>query len=104
MELVRMTVLLEGGGCSTGTALGMEGSGLLSCAKSRDGPAREITASRLNAQIFMKLQAGSLLKAVSSIQGDTILIVTAQRLVGILRRILIPGAQRDVLRQLVADS
>lgn len=99
-----MTVLLVGGG-STGTALGTTGSGLLSCcAKTNEGAAKEISASRQHAQIFRKLQARSFLKTVSSIQGDTILFVTAQRLIGILLRVLVAGAEGDVLGQLIAEG
>jgi len=56
MELVRMTVLVEGGGASAGTALGTEGSGLLSCAAAMDDVARDATASKMSAGIFIKLQ------------------------------------------------
>jgi hypothetical protein len=56
MELVRMTVLLEAGGCSTGSAFGMEGNGLLSCAQAERGATNDTTANKVNAQIFMKLQ------------------------------------------------
>jgi len=49
-------VLVEGGGASAGAALGTEGSGLVSCAAVMDDVARDATASKMSAGIFIKLQ------------------------------------------------
>jgi len=54
MELVRMTVLVVGG--STVVALGTEGIGLLSWAKSGSGAAIEAARRNVKAQVLMQLQ------------------------------------------------
>jgi len=56
MELVRMTVLVVAG--STGAALGIGGGipGLVSCAESGIGPAREAAARNVKTKVLMQLQ------------------------------------------------
>jgi len=54
MELVRMTVLVVGG--STTVALGIDGTGLLSWARSGSGPAIEAARRNVKAHVLMQLQ------------------------------------------------
>jgi hypothetical protein len=54
MELVRMTVLVVG--WSTVVALGIEGMGLLSCAKRGNGRAMQAAIRKVKAHVLMQLQ------------------------------------------------
>jgi hypothetical protein len=58
IELVRMTVLVVG--CSTAAALGIEGMGLLSCARSGNGRAMQTAARNVKAHVLMRLQLSPL--------------------------------------------
>ena len=89
-----MTVLVVGG--STLVALGIEGMGLDSCARSGRGPAMEVATRNVKAQVLMRVQLSPYLETVGAIQRDAILPIIAQRQIRIFLRVLITKSKGDV--------
>ena len=100
-----MTVLLavptsEG---STAVARGMVGRGLLSWAKARSS-GRSAKIERLQKRKRRFSGMASILETVSTVERNPVLLVIAQRLVGLLLGILVAEAERDVRGQLIAQG
>jgi len=108
MEFVRITVLVAVEGWSDEGGLGVAGAGLVrSWANVQSVERTQAAATNAYKQTLMltpNLPLLRFLETVCAVNRNAVLIVIAQQQVGIFARSLITRTQRDMGRQLVADS